>query len=73
MFRLALGVTPLQYLTRLRLGRAAELLRENRLTVRAVARKVGYDDPYHFSRAFRQQFGHSPRDHRQNLVSEYPS
>jgi AraC-like DNA-binding protein len=60
IFRRALGVTPLQYLARLRMERAAALLGEGRLTVAAVARAIGLDDPYYFSRLFREHFGCSP-------------
>ena len=60
LFRRALGVTPLQHLARMRMERAAELLAEGRMTVRGLAQRVGYDDPYYFSRAFKQHFGQSP-------------
>lgn len=64
MFRRVLGVTPLQYLSRLRMDGAAALLVEGRLTVKAVAEASGYDDPYYFSRAFKRHFGRSPAQYR---------
>jgi AraC-like DNA-binding protein len=64
IFRKHLGVTPLQYLARLRLERGAELLREGRLTVAEVARRVGFADPYYFSRLFSAHHGMSPSDYR---------
>ena len=67
VFRRVLGVTPLQYLARLRLERAASMLTDGQLTIRAVAREVGYDDPYYFSRAFKAAFGRSPSDYRRQL------
>ncbi|MFD2080620.1 AraC-type DNA-binding protein [Actinopolymorpha cephalotaxi] len=67
VFGRVLGVTPLQYLTRLRLDRAAAMLIDRQLTIRAVAREVGYDDPYYFSRAFRARFGRSPSEYRRDL------
>jgi AraC-like DNA-binding protein/mannose-6-phosphate isomerase-like protein (cupin superfamily) len=72
-FRRVLGVTPLQYLMRMRMERAAELLIEGRLTVRAVGERVGFADPYYFSRAFKQHFGRSPRDYQQAADSHSPS
>ncbi len=59
-FRRALGVTPMACLTAMRLECSARLLREGRLTVRAIAAAVGFADPAYFSRAFKARFGHSP-------------
>ena len=73
LFRRVLGVTPLQHLQRLRMQRGAALLIEGRLTVRGVARKLGFDDPYYFSRVFKQHFGRSPAQYRQAAGSESPS
>ena len=63
-FRAQLGVTPLQYLTQLRMQHAAALLADGRLTVQAVAERVGYEDPYYFSRLFKQHMGQSPAQYR---------
>ncbi len=73
LFRRVLGVTPLQYLTRMRMERAAALLAEGRLTVSAVAGSLGYDDPYYFSRLFRQHHGRSPAHYREAIGSNSPS
>ncbi len=59
-FRRALGVTPMACLMAMRLERSARLLRDGRLTVRAIAAAVGFADPAYFSRAFKARFGHSP-------------
>lgn len=64
LFRRELGVTPLQHHARLRMERAAQLLRESPLTVAGVAAEVGIDDPYYFSRLFKQHFRLSPTDYR---------
>ncbi|MFW6060760.1 MAG: AraC family transcriptional regulator [Phycisphaeraceae bacterium] len=63
-FRKQLGVTPLQYLAQLRMQRAAALLADGRLTIQAVAERVGYQDPYYFSRLFKQHLGQSPAQYR---------
>ena len=60
-----LGVTPLKYLTRIRMERAAALVVEGRLTLRAISQKVGIEDPYYFSRLFKQHFGRSPTQFRE--------
>jgi AraC-like DNA-binding protein len=64
VFSRVFGVTPLRYLTQMRMERAAMLLIRNGLPVRIVARRVGYDDPYHFSRVFKQCYGRSPSEYR---------
>lgn len=50
--------------TRLRLKRAAEDLLENEVSISDCATRWGYQDVYHFSRAFKQAFGQSPRAYR---------
>jgi len=55
-----LGMSPMRYLTRLRMRRADSLLRTGAYAVEAVARLVGYRDPFAFSTAFRRQFGTPP-------------
>jgi AraC-like DNA-binding protein/mannose-6-phosphate isomerase-like protein (cupin superfamily) len=58
--------TPLECLTRRKLQRAAELLSMRPMMIKEVASMVGYDDPLHFSRLFRQHFSCSPRDFQKN-------
>jgi AraC-like DNA-binding protein len=52
------------YLRGLRMDRAKRLLREEELTVAQVADAVGFSDPYHFSRVFRQHVGMPPSRYR---------
>lgn len=59
-FREALGQPPLRYIIEARMRRARLLLTETTLPVKRVAALVGYDDPYYFSRLFRQTVGRSP-------------
>ncbi|MEU2260067.1 AraC family transcriptional regulator [Streptomyces sp. NPDC019645] len=54
------GCSPKDYLLRIRLGRAKELLAATDLPVAAVARRVGYDDPAYFSRLFTRRVGTAP-------------
>lgn len=72
LFRKHLGVTPLQYLARVRMERAAELLRDGRLTVAEIARRVGVPDPYYFSRLFHNHHGKSPTQFRQQATVDSP-
>src|SRR4051812_37405218 len=56
-----------EHLTAVRMRRAAELLAGGRLTVREVARRVGYRQPAQFAKAFRRATGDSPSEYRVGL------
>jgi len=58
------GRGPRQYIEEQRLERAARALLETSLSVNEIAAAEGYDDPYHFSRAFKRVMGASPRAYR---------
>jgi AraC-like DNA-binding protein len=60
LFRDTMGEPPYRYLTRLRLARAAELLRGTRKSVTEVALTVGFSDLARFARAFRREYGENP-------------
>ena len=53
-----------EHLTRVRMDRAAALLADKGLTVREVARRVGYRQPAQFAKAFRRHHGASPSTYR---------
>ncbi len=63
-FKRAFGETPGQYLTRRRMERAADLLRETQLTVTEVCLSVGLASLGSFSTAFREHFGLPPSEYR---------
>lgn len=60
LVREQLATTPMRLVSRLRMERAQRLLSETDLTVTEIAALVGYDDPLHFSRRFRQLTGQPP-------------
>ena len=55
------GMPPNEYLIRLRLSRAAELMKVHGERPSTAAISVGYHDLYHFSRIFKKYYGMSPR------------
>jgi AraC-like DNA-binding protein len=70
LFRQRLGVSPLQYLIRLRIQEGRRLLvRDPGLTIREVSLRVGFDDPKHFSRSFSKRFNMTPDQFRRQLAS----
>jgi AraC-like DNA-binding protein len=58
-----------EHLTAVRMERAAELLGSRSLTVRDVARRVGYRQPAQFAKAFRRHHGMSPSAYRMQRLS----
>lgn len=64
MFRAHLGITPTQYYLNLRLRRARELLLQTGMSVMEVTIACGFQSSCHFSKAYRNLFGHPPRMER---------
>ena len=56
-----LGTTLGRYFETMKIEWAQVLLRESSLQVEEVARRVGYEDAFYFSRVFRKGTGRSPR------------
>ena len=54
------GMPPLSYVLHCKMERAKELLREQDYTVRQAGVEVGMQDPYHFSKQFKNIVGISP-------------
>ena len=72
-FRAATGETPMQWLTRYRLSRAAEYLRTTDAGIREIARLTGYDSEVSISKAFRRQFGTPPGAYRKAKARAAPA
>jgi AraC family transcriptional regulator of arabinose operon len=66
-FKLYTGMTPLQYLLRIRLSNAMKLLETTSLQINEIAALIGYDNPLYFSRLFHKHFGISPKDYRASI------
>lgn len=64
LFKKSTGVSPIDYLTNIRLQKAAELIAKHGHTPTTAAISVGYPDYCHFSKAFKKHFGCSPRNYK---------
>ena len=60
LFRRTTGVTPGNYLIRLRMRAARYYQHETAMRVKEVAAAVGYRDAFYFSRMYRRFWGHAP-------------
>ncbi len=62
-FKDLIGVTPIEYLTRIRINEAKYLLSNSFLNISEISSIVGYDNPLYFSRVFKKVTGLSPRNY----------
>jgi transcriptional regulator GlxA family with amidase domain len=62
--------TPVQYLTKLRVGEAATLLTHSDQDIDAIARATGLTDRFYLSRVFKRTTGHSPAEYRRTHLRE---
>jgi AraC family transcriptional regulator of arabinose operon len=64
LFRRITGYSPMNYLTRLRIHRATQLLDTTTHSIKAISQMVGYSDPLYFSKTFRLVNEISPSEYR---------
>lgn len=67
LFRHYQGLSPYQYLLRRKMSLAAELLMNPATLVKEAAAQVGFTDPYHFSRCFKQVHRVAPKTFQRSL------
>jgi AraC-like DNA-binding protein len=70
LFKAVYGLTPHQYLRRLRLERASRLLRDSDMPVTRIALAVGFESPASFSRCFAAVWGMAPSAYRTGQVRD---
>ena len=64
IFKETVGKSPQQFLLSYRMAKAAELLKLTELSISDIGNEVGYPNQLHFSRAFKNVYGVSPREWR---------
>ena len=65
IFRTSTGHSPQEFLIHYRMTKAAELLKLTTLSIGDIGSAVGYENALHFSRAFKNVYGVSPRTWRE--------
>lgn len=63
-FTAGVGAPPLEHINKVRIARAARLLRETPMSVGETAAAVGFANFSYFARKFREVMGLTPREHR---------
>lgn len=67
LFRQRTGSSPLDFHIQLKMQEACRQLILGKGKIQDIAADLGYENPYYFSRLFRQVIGHSPRQYREKF------
>ena len=68
IFKEETGFSPIQFLIQLRLQKAKELLSNPSVSIKQVAKAVGYEDAYYFSKLFKKHYDVPPSIYRDNMI-----
>jgi len=66
LFRNETGYSCMDFLTQLRVHQASQCLDTTDLPIKTIAARLGYEDPFYFSRVFRSIHGVSPKEYRRS-------
>ncbi|MFC5528840.1 AraC family transcriptional regulator [Cohnella yongneupensis] len=70
IFKQATGYPIVQYVNKVRVDRAKELIQTTNLGMGEIGYLTGLNDPYYFSKVFKKYVGVSPLQYRQSLAGE---
>lgn len=63
--------TPIEFFLNLKMKEACNRLRASNIPIYQIAKDLGYDDPYYFSRLFKRVIGTSPKNYRNSPYLHY--
>ncbi|HEX3078237.1 MAG TPA: AraC family transcriptional regulator [Lachnospiraceae bacterium] len=71
IFKEETGESPINYLIKIRLEKAKEILEINDSgSIKSIAKQVGYEDVYHFSKLFKKYYGISPLYYKRTVAED---
>lgn len=73
LFKEKMGITPQEYITRLRINEAAHLLADTDLSIGSIGLQVGYSTASHFYTSFKRTMGVTPSEYRKRALSTKPA
>jgi DNA-binding response OmpR family regulator/anti-sigma regulatory factor (Ser/Thr protein kinase) len=65
-----LEMSPGEFIRDIRMKRAAQLIRQEQISIAEVSYMIGYDNPKYFSKVFKKHFGSSPSDYRAKALKQ---
>lgn len=63
------GRTPSQFIRKIRMKKAVELLADSNLKIAEVAYEVGFTDPGYFTKVFKREYGELPGELRARVMA----
>ncbi|MBD3107467.1 helix-turn-helix transcriptional regulator [Bacillus sp. AGMB 02131] len=70
LFAQSTGMSPVQYITDIRLKTACQLLKTTNDPISHIAEHIGYPDNFYFSRLFKKHIGMNPSSYRQHAANK---
>ena len=71
IFSTALGQSPHEYLTKIRIEQAKKLLWDSSVPISDVAERCGFGSQQYFTKIFKKETGISPGKYRKSLYEDY--
>lgn len=63
--------SPIEYYNQLKIQRACSYLQFSKLKIKEIAFKLGYYDPFHFSKAFHKEMEITPKEYRERYQEKH--
>lgn len=68
LYKLETGQGISEYRHRLRMNKSIELLKQNQYKIHEISEMLGFQNPQYFSKRFKEEFGCTPNEFREDIV-----